>query len=173
MRINLTSQAIRVGDMKAANEAQKNKATALATRGVAGVADRLSTVLQAVSAAAISESASLAQQTLERMAQSTNTVAQKESIRIAMGAQSVNDDLQKALADLSAYGETKRQTTEITREAVSDMRSNLEALQEMARGVQDDISEGSAVNAEVGGGTVSSKGPAKPTTKSPFARVGK
>lgn len=147
---DLTSQAIRIKTMKDANDTQIAKARQMYTQGVAGVADRLSVVLQAVSGAALGESSSMAQDTLSRMSANTNKVAQKESIRIAMGIGEQNSQIDKAIEDLAAYGEITKAATNITREGVIEMREKLAEMERIAKGVREDISESIAINAEVG-----------------------
>ena len=77
--------------MKDAVDQQMNRACAMHSQGISGVADRLSVVLQAVSSAALGEALALAKDTLQQTAEHTNKVAQKESIRIATGIEEQND----------------------------------------------------------------------------------
>lgn len=167
---DLTSQPIRIKTMGDAVKGQVAQARTMHSQGVAGVADRLSVVLQAVSAAALGESSAIAKDTLVKMSQNTNTVAQKESIRVAMGVNDVNNDIMRAIDDLAAYGEITKASTEITREGVADMRNKLEELQNIARGVQENVQEAMAVNSDVFRGissTDSNKEQPK-VSKSPF-----
>jgi hypothetical protein len=164
---DLTSQAIRIRNMRDATQTQVDKARMMHSSGIAGVADRLSVVLQAVSSAALGESSAMAKDTLAEMARSTNTVAQKESIRIALGRDEINSDLEKALDDLASYGEVQREATEITRNAVTEMRANLAELEKVARGVEGDVRESIAVNADVALG-VGKKVKSTPVASSPF-----
>jgi hypothetical protein len=147
---DLTSQRIRINTMKSANDTQINKARTMHTQGVAGVADRLSVVLQAVSGAALGESSAMAKQTLTQMTENTNLVAQKEVIRNAMGITEQNDDLMKAIDDLGAYGEVVRTATKISREGLEEMRGKLGELQDLAKGVGADIKSNIGINADVG-----------------------
>ena len=128
---------------------QAIRARAMHSQGISGVADRLSVVLQAVSSAALGEASAMAKDTLQQMAQNTNKVAQKESIRIAMGIEEQNSDLSKAIDDLGAYGEVVRAATNITREGLSDMRNKLDELKKLAEDVQGDVQDSIAVNADV------------------------
>lgn len=167
---DLTSQEIRIRNMEESAKNQVDKARVMHTRGIAGVADRLSVVLQAVSAAALGESSAMAKETLAAMAESTNLVAQKDSIRVAMGRTEINADLEKALEDLAAYGEVQREATEISRGAIQEMRQNLEALKELAESVDQESKQAVGVNADVALGVSNSSG--KPAEKagatSPF-----
>jgi hypothetical protein len=146
---DLTSGAIRIKTMKDAVDQQAIRARAMHNQGISGVADRLSVVLQAVSSAALGEASAMAKDTLQQMAQNTNKVAQKESIRIAMGIEEQNSDLSKAIDDLGAYGEVVRAATNITREGLSDMRNKLDELKKLAEDVQGDVQDSIAVNADV------------------------
>ncbi|MGE3873169.1 MAG: hypothetical protein AB7F74_09445 [Parvibaculaceae bacterium] len=147
---DLTSGAIRIKTMKDAVDQQAIRARTMHSQGISGVADRLSVVLQAVSSAALGEASAMAKDTLQQMAENTNKVAQKESIRIAMGIEEQNSDLSKAIDDLGAYGEVVRAATNITREGLSDMRSKLDELKRLAEDVQGDVQDAIAVNADVG-----------------------
>ena len=145
---DLTSGAIRIKTMKDAVDQQAIRARSMHSQGISGVADRLSVVLQAVSSAALGEASAMAKDTLQQMAENTNKVAQKESIRIAMGVQEQNSDLAKAIDDLGAYGEVVRTATNITREGITDMRAKLDELKKLAEDVQGDVQDSIAVNAD-------------------------
>jgi hypothetical protein len=116
---------------------------------VAGVADQLSTVLQAISAAALGESSEMARLSLERMNAKTQDLSQKEVIRLALGTHAQNTELTKALKDLEQYGEVVRTATTITREGLKETKDLLGKLEDAARSVQDDVKESIAVAADV------------------------
>ncbi len=166
---DLTSGSIRIKTMKDAVDQQTIKARAMHSQGISGVADRLSVVLQAVSSAALGEASAMAKDTLQQMAANTNKVAQKESIRIAMGIEEQNSDLSKAIDDLGAYGEVVRAATSITREGLTDMRAKLDELKKLAEDVQGDVHEAIAVHADVGRpNSAAAKPEATGATPSPF-----
>ena len=112
----------------------------------------------------------MAKDTLQQMAENTNKVAQKESIRIAMGIDEQNEDLKKAIDDLGAYGEVVRAATNITREGLTDMRSKLDELKKLATEVQGDVHDAIAVNAEISSpsGAPAAKAAQPSATPSPF-----
>jgi dihydroneopterin aldolase len=145
---DLVSGAIRIKTMKDAVDQQAIRARTMHSQGISGVADRLSVVLQAVSSAALGEASAMAKDTLQQMAENTNKVAQKESIRIAMGIDEQNADLTKAIDDLGSYGEVVRAATNITREGLTEMRGKLAELKTLAESVTGDIHEAIAVNAD-------------------------
>lgn len=145
----LSIEEIKLRNMASATKTQSQSAATMHSRGIASVASQLSVVLTAVNAVAINESQVMASDTLTQMASVTNDVAKKESIRIATGRDDVNVELEKTLQDLMDFGDTQRQATEITREAITTMRENLKKLEEEAKYVQEDTAEFVAVTSDV------------------------
>jgi hypothetical protein len=149
---DLSSQAIRIKQMGDANREQVAKTSELHSSGIAGVADRLSTVLQAVSAAALNESAEAAKQSLSTMTDKTNQVAMQEAIRTAMGIKDAAVGINKAVDDLAAYGEVLRTSSQITREGVTEIKEGLGRLKESIEKTSQDLKENYAVPADVNAG---------------------
>ena len=169
---DLSSQAVRIKQMKDANREQVSKTRELHSSGIAGVADRLSTVLQAVSAAALNESAEAAKQSIGTMTDKTNAVAMKESIRTAMGIKDAAIGLNKAVDDLAAYGEVLRTSSQITREGVQEIKAGLGALQDSIKKTSADLKDAYAVNAEVAAGGPGPSNDDKAETPKPAAPKG-
>ena len=157
----LSMEEIKLRNMQAATKNQSASAATMHSRGIASVASQLSVVLTAVNSAAINESQVMAADTLTQMANVTNDVAKKESIRIATGRDDVNIELEKTLQDLVEFGDTQRQATDITREAITTMRANLDELEKLSKDVQNDTAEFVAVAAD----TMTDKKTKKNTTK--------
>lgn len=164
---DLTGQAIRIKQMKDANRDHVAKTRELHSSGIAGVADRLSTVLQAVSAAALNESSEAAKQSINTMNDKTNAVAMKESIRTAMGIKDAAAGLNKAVDDLAAYGEVLKTSSQITREGVQEIKQNLSSLEESIKKTKKDLQDAYAVNAEVAAGGSAPSNDDKPAEKKP------
>ena len=164
----LTNSSHRIKSMKDGNEQQIAKTRQLHSSGVAGVADQLSTVLQAVSAAALGESSEMARMSLDRMNTKTQDLSQKEVIRLALGTHEQNTELTKALQDLEQYGEVIRTATSITREGLKETKDLLGKLEDAAKGVQHDVKESIAVAADVlaGRGAAAEKTDEKPEAAS-------
>lgn len=147
---DLSSQSSRIRTMKDSNKNQMDKVQKLATAGVAGTADRLSVVLQAVGAAALGESSEIARETITAMNDTTNEIALRESMRVAFGSQEINSDIQKAMEDLAAYGEVTKAATEVTTQSVKEMRQNLDQLKDIATSLQEDLKAQGAIYSEAG-----------------------
>ena len=145
----LTNAGHRIKSMKDGNDQQITKTRQIHSSGVAGVADQLSTVLQAVSAAALGESSEMARMSLERMNEKTTDLSQKEVIRIALGTHEQNSELVKALEGLEQYGEVIRTATSITREGLEETKELLSNLEATAKEVHEDVKESISVAAEV------------------------
>ena len=169
---DLTTASIRIKNMRDANAQQIQMARDMHARGVAGVADRLSTVIQAVGAAAIAESNAMTAETLMTMSNNTDMIAQKESMRIAMGYEERNNELVRAIESLAQYGEVNKVATEFTRSNIQTMRENLELMEKTARDVADTVLESKAVVADIVMGadskTSASETETKSAVKSPF-----
>ena len=146
---DLTAESYRIKSMKDSNNSQVAKTRSLNSKGVSGVASRLSTVLQGVSMAALSESSEVATMTLERMNDQTNRITQKEALKNAMGISRENDALVKAIEELESYGKIARAATDISREGYQEMKENLAELEKTARDVSDAVKEAVAVGADV------------------------
>ncbi len=144
----LTKEAINVKTKRDANIALIEKTRLIHTQGVAGIAERLSSVLSAVSMAALGESSAMAKDTLSAMMDKTNSVVQKEVIQVAAGVQEMNADVKKAIDDLGDFGEVLRTSTDITRQGLADVHANIEAMQELANTVRGNIREAHAVHSE-------------------------
>lgn len=167
---DLTTASIRIKNMTDANQNQIQMARDMHSRGVAGVADRLSTVIQAVGAAAIAESNAMTAETLQAMANKTDVIAQKESMRIAMGVGDRAIAMQAAIEGLAQYGEVNKEAMEFTREGIEAMRANMAAMEQMSLEVAQSVHRSKGVIADVMSGTAAEEKAAAPaaTVSSPF-----
>ena len=167
----LSMEEIKLRNMQAATRNQSQSAATMHSRGIASVASQLSVVLTAVNSAAINESQVMASDTLTQMTNVTNDVAKKESIRIATGRDDVNIELEKILQDLVEFGDTQRQATEITRDAIKTMRDNLDELEKLSKDVQEDTADFVAVTADTIDEKKAPKKEKKDTSKSIFKGI--
>lgn len=173
---DLTAESYRIKSMKDSNDSQVAKTRSLNSKGVSGVASRLSTVLQGVSMAALSESSEVATMTLERMNDQTNRITQKEALKNAMGISRENDALVKAIQELESYGKIARAATDISREGYQEMKENLAELERTAQDVGKAVKEAVAVGADVMSETSADDEAPAPEEKSedkgnPFGRL--
>lgn len=167
---DLTTASIRIKNMNDANQTQVHQVSDLHARGVAGIADRLSTVIQAVGAAAITEANAMTADTLNTMSRNTDTIAMKESMRIAMGVDDRNEAAVRAIENLTKYGEVNKAAMEFTREGMIALRSNLDLMEEAAREVAQSVLDSKSVVADIvaGDSGKAKKEETTVTTKNPF-----
>lgn len=164
----LTTEAIKIRNMQAATKKQVESARAMHSRGIASVASQLSVVVTAVNSAAINEAQAMAGNTLAEMAKVTNDIAKNEAIRIATGREEINTDLEAMLQNLAEFGDTQREATEITRNALETMRANLDEIEKLAKDVQDDTKDFIGVTGDVLANKSEPKKKEEPTHHSPF-----
>lgn len=144
----LLTERSRVTTMRTDVQGQIERARLLGTQGVAGVAGRLSQVLQAVNSAALTQSSGVAAETLRRMTESTDALAQSETMRVALGQQELNVDVERAITALAQYGETTERATEVTRQLQDEMRANLAELETAAGQLRAGLRDASSVAAD-------------------------
>lgn len=154
---DLNQQAIRVHTMRTASDQQIQTARRINTEGVAATADRLATVLTAVSGAALGEASEAAKDTLNRMRQSTNEISSREVIRVAMGTSAVNDQLETIFQELEDIREVQQAATGITRNAMGEMQERMAQLQESAAAAKADLQDHIASASLVGQGAADKK----------------
>lgn len=135
----LNQQAIRIHTMRGATDQQIDTARRINTEGVAATADRLATVLTAVSGAALGEAAEAAKGTLDRMRRSTSDIASREVIRVAMGTSQINDQLETVFQELEDIREVQQHATGITRNAMTEMRERMVQLKASAESAKEDL----------------------------------
>ncbi|MGL4674831.1 MAG: hypothetical protein ACRCXK_08215, partial [Wohlfahrtiimonas sp.] len=164
----LTTEAIKIRNMQAATKKQVESARAMHSRGIASVASQLSVVVTAVNSAAINEAQAMAGNTLAEMAKVTNDIAKNEAIRIATGREEINVDLEAMLQNLAEFGDTQREATEITRNALETMRANLDEIEKLAKDVQDDTKDFIGVTGDVLANKAEPKKAEEPKHHSPF-----
>ena len=146
---DLTAESYRIKAIRDSNSNQVARARALSTKGVAGVAGRLSTVLQGVSTAALGESSEIAKQTLARMNEQTTRFSHKEALKNAMSVNVDNAAIVQAIEELEGYAKVARAATEISRGGLEDMKDNLARLQETLVDVSAAVHEAAGVGADV------------------------
>lgn len=146
---DLTTASIRIKNMNDSNQSQIQMARDMHARGVAGIADRLSSVISEVGAAAIAESNAMTAETLNTMAMKTDEISQKASIRIALGVQDRSDEIVRAIEGLTQYGQVNKAATEFTRQGIATLRDNLTLMETAAREVADSVMASKSVVADV------------------------
>ena len=134
---DLTTSSQRIENMEAANVKQIKKTQQIQTSGIAGVADNLSSVLTAISQAAIGQASTAAQQSLRRMNTNTINLTKEQMLNMAKERNDDNAALIQVLEQMSGYGEVIQMANESAQEAIGENREILEEMRRVADDVKD------------------------------------
>jgi ribosomal protein S9 len=154
----LERERMQVNTMQDANRENIRSTRELSTSGVATIAGQLSAVLTGIGSAALVQSSESARETMHRMGILTQDTLMKEVISTANRKQDVNHDMVIAIERLGQYSEVQRAGIEISRSAITEMRKNVDAMQEASRVLGKTVEEGQSVAAEVVGEHLGTKG---------------
>lgn len=161
---DLSTQAVRIHTMKGAVTEQEDTARILNTQGVAATADRVATVLTAVTGAALGEASAVAHDTLQSMRDSTGEVAGREVIRVAMGIEKLVDNLSVLASEADDMSQITQAATGIVRNGIGDLTGRMQELREKADKLRGDLKDRNAVASE-------NNSDAKPAAAAPAAAV--
>jgi myosin heavy subunit len=180
----LQEESLNIKSMRDTNNSQINSTRSMHTKGTAGVASRLSTVLTAVSAAALNEAKATTQNTLKGMNMMTNQLAQNEAIKNATQMHVQNDELAQAIEQLASYKDVSDKATEITRAALEEQKQLQREMQDTADELAKSVKKAKGVTADVmqdasgdfgraaaGRGSEETATPDAPAKKNPFASL--
>lgn len=145
----LQEESMNIKSMRDTNVQQISKTQQMHTSGTAGVASRLTMVLSAVSAAALNESTTSAEQTLARMNAMTRDIAQNEAIQNATNIHVQNDKMAQAIEALASYKDIADKATGIARSGVEEQKEMLGKLERIAADMGNAVKQSKAVTAEV------------------------
>ena len=145
----LQEESMNIKSMRDTNTQQINHTRKMHTSGTAGIASRLSTVLTAVSSAALNEARTTTQNTLKTMNIITQEIAQSEAIKNATNLHVQNDELSQAIEQLASYKEISDKATEITRAALEEQKQLQREMEATAAELAGSIKVAKGVTAEV------------------------
>jgi hypothetical protein len=145
----VSGEAFRIKTAKDTTNDQIAKTRRLHSAGVAGMASRLSSVLNAVNAAAINESSEATSATLSLMNDKTNAITMQEAIRSAMGIQDANNTMVKAIDELANLAEGIKSVTSIQTSGLEDVLASKQKIEELVGQVKGNLQEAKAVAADV------------------------
>ena len=145
----LQEESMNIKSMRDTNNQQISHTRKMHTSGTAGIASRLSTVLTAVSSAALNEARTTTQNTLNNMNVITHEIAQNEAIKNATNMHLQNDELSKAIEQLATYKDISDKATEITRSALEEQKVLQREIEETATNLANSIKKAKGVTAEV------------------------
>lgn len=145
----LQEESMNIRTMRETNRQQINATRKMHSSGTAGVASRLSTVLTAVSSAALNEARTATQNTISNMGQITADIAQSEAIKNATQLHIQNDEFAKAIEQLASFREISDKASVITRAAIEESKSLQADMERTARELEQSIKQLKGVTADV------------------------
>lgn len=143
-----TSEEVRLRTMRESNRDKMSRARVMATQGTSGIAGRLAVVVNAVSDAALGESETGLRDTLMKMADRTNVVAQKQVIAQSLGAQQTAAELERTIKGLGEMREVVQAGRQLMEQGVAAVREQIGTLTGLAEGLKADAGETIAVYAD-------------------------
>ncbi len=145
----LQEESMNIKSMRDTNAQQITKTQQMHSSGTAGVASRLTMVLSAVSAAALNESSTSAENTLAKMNQITRGIAQNEAIQNASNIHVQNDKMMEAIEQLKSYKEISDKATQIARAGIEEQKQRQRELEQTASELAASVKKAKGITAEV------------------------
>lgn len=145
---DLAEQSGRILTMKDRNKSQVAKTRSQMTSGIGGVADRLVSVLTAVSLASLSESSELMQSSIQQMDSKTRESTKQEVFQKVLGQKLQNDELAQALEDASEFREMMGRGTELYRQQVTETHNLVDEMSKEAEALKEMVDEAKGAHAE-------------------------
>lgn len=145
----LQEESLNIRSMRETNRQQIDSTRKMHSSGTAGVASRLSTVLTAVSAAALNEAKTTTQNTLKGMNKITQEIASQEAIKNATQLHVQNDEFASAIEKLASFKEVSDKATEITRSAIEENKVLQRDMEKTAQDLEKSIKQLKGVTADV------------------------
>lgn len=145
----LQEESLNIRSMRETNRQQIDSTRKMHSSGTAGVASRLSTVLTAVSSAALNEAKTTTMNTLKGMNRITTEISQAEAIKNATQLHVQNDQFAQAIEKLASFREVSDKATEITRAAIEENKVLQRDMERTAQELEKSIKQLKGVTAEV------------------------
>ena len=145
----LQEESMNIKSMRDTNSQQITKTQQMHSSGTAGVASRLTMVLSAVSAAALNESSTSAENTLSKMNEITRNIAQNEAIQNASNIHVQNDKMMDAIEQLKTYKDISDKATQIARAGIEEQKVRQRELEKTAAELAASVKKAKGVTAEV------------------------
>jgi len=173
----LTKHAVQIQAYKDTIRNESGSTKRLHLEGVSQMGEQLMSVISAISAAATSESRSVAANNFARMAAQNQTIIAQEVVRNATTIDLEAQQISRLVGELQDYGDVLKASSEIAQEGYSRMRDTIGAIRKVSGAVQGAIDElvDDRAEANMGGGDPSgSKTRATPnaTFTNPFEKLG-
>jgi hypothetical protein len=173
----LTKHAVQIQAYKDTIRNESGSTKRLHLEGVSQMGEQLMSVISAISAAATSESRSVAANNFARMAAQNQTIIAQEVVRNATNVDLEAQQISRLVGELQDYGDVLKASSDIAQEGYSRMRETIGAIRKVSGAVQgaindlvDDRAEANMGSGEASAGEGASK--AESSFQNPFDKLG-
>lgn len=173
----LTKHAVQIQAYKDTIRNESGSTKRLHLEGVSQMGEQLMSVISAISAAATSESRSVAANNFARMAAQNQTIIAQEVVRNATNVDLEAQQISRLVGELQDYGDVLKASSDIAQEGYSRMRETIGAIRKVSGAVQgaindlvDDRAEANMGSGEASAGEGTSK--AESSFQNPFDKLG-
>lgn len=140
--------------------------------------EQLMSVISAISAAATSESRSVAANNFAKMAEQNQTIIAQEVVRNATNVEMEADQIAKLVGELQDYGDVLNASSQIATQGYGKMRDTVDAIRKVSGSVQDAIKDFVSDRADAGiaaGGATQDQeaGSTQDGMNDPFSKLGR
>lgn len=137
----LTKHSVQIQSYKDTLRNESNSTKRLHLEGVSQMGEQLMSVISAISAAATSESRSIAANNFSKMAEQNATIISQEVVRNATNIEIEADQISKLVSELQDYGDVLNASSAIASQGYGRMRDTVEAIRKVSGHVQDAIKD--------------------------------
>jgi len=137
----LTKHAVQIQAYKDTIRNESGSTKRLHLEGVSQMGEQLMSVVSAISAAATSESRSVAANNFARMAAQNQTIISQEVVRNATTVDLEAQQISRLVGELQDYGDVLKASSEIANAGYSRMRDTIGAIRKVSGAVQGAINE--------------------------------
>jgi hypothetical protein len=146
----LTKHSVQIQAYKDTLRNESGSTKRLHLEGVSQMGEQLMSVISAISAAATSESRSVAANSFAKMAEQNQTIISQEVVRNATNIEVEANQISKLVGELQDYGDVLNASSAIATQGYGRMRETVDAIRKVSGHVQDAIKDLVSERADAG-----------------------
>jgi len=149
----LTKHSVQIQAYKDTLRNESGSTKRLHLEGVSQMGEQLMSVISAISAAATSESRSVAANNFAKMAEQNSTIISQEVVRNATNVEVEANQIAKLVGELQDYGDVLNASSQIASQGYGRMRETVDAIRKVSGHVQEAIKDMVSERADAGIGS--------------------
>jgi hypothetical protein len=173
----LTKHSVQIQSYKDTLRNESGSTKRLHLEGVSQMGEQLMSVISAISAAATSESRSIAANNFAKMSEQNQTIISQEVVKNAANIEIEANQISKLVGELQDYGDVLNASSQIATQGYGKMRDTVDAIRKVSGHVQDAIKDlvsdraDAGVSSESIATTTSEKTASCPGIQNPFDKL--